>query len=127
MMRARVFLAFLALGAAAPSARAQVPASSLVGRWTWEALVDTEAVADGTIDVHRERSGALSGTAMFGGDRRPMRALSVRGRAIRFDIVMPDGTVPIEGTILEDGTISGTWGYGECSGRFTARREGAAP
>ena len=48
MMRARVFLAFLALGAAAPRARAQVPASSLVGRWTWEALVDTEAVADGT-------------------------------------------------------------------------------
>jgi len=120
-MRARVFLAFLALGAAAPGARAQA-APSLVGRWSWEALVDTEAVADGTIDVRRAHSGALSGVAVFGGDERPVRVLAVQGRTFRLEMVMPDGAVPVEGTLLDDGTISGTWGYGECSGRFTARR-----
>jgi hypothetical protein len=126
-MRARGFLVLLALGAAAPGARAQAPAPALVGRWTWEALVDTEAVADGTIDVRQGRSGALSGMVEFGGNPRPVRVLSASGRAIRFDIVMADGTVPIEGTLLDDGTISGTWGYGECSGRFTARRDGRSP
>jgi pimeloyl-ACP methyl ester carboxylesterase len=125
MFTRTLVLLFPLLGSGSLVANGQQPtANSIAGRW--EGAIDITGAANLPVAVTftNAAAGLSASIDIQGAKGLPLRAVSLKGQAVHFELPTPIGVATFEG-LFDGTTISGSFVQGSARGSFNLAREGA--